>query len=108
MVLASSIESFRAPLDGAARAARATEGDPVHLRGDSVAPLMGENGAYSRFQLIDLGTSEPIAEVGTDFQLAEAGRTDDLLTAAAAADFVILDLLDQERTLGYAVTDGWD
>ena len=107
VVLASSIESFRAPLDGAARAARATEGDPDTFEA-IVAPLMGENSVYSRFQLIDLGTSEPIAEVGTDFQLAEAGRTDDLLTAAAAADFVILDLLDQERTLGYTVTDGPD
>jgi serine phosphatase RsbU (regulator of sigma subunit) len=104
--LSLSIGEITGPLNGAALAAAATDGDPRTFERIVTPLLTTEVPGYRSFTLYDLASSEDMASVGAEPELVGSGAVEDLLSRARATPFVVVDLLQQPaRGLGYAVTD---
>jgi serine phosphatase RsbU (regulator of sigma subunit) len=108
--LTISIGQVRSPLEGAARAAAATGGDPAVFE-RIVTPLMDGDAGYRSIVLYDLEDSTVVDRIGPTTRLAGTGgsadvdRSTTMLEAARSEPFVVVNLLDQERTLGFATGD---
>lgn len=107
-VLSVSIGEVRGPLEGAARAARTTHGDPDSLD-DMVAPLMADTGVYASFALFDIDSTTPVARLGSTLRLLEhdPDGVEAVFDRVRRNPFVVVDLLDvaEGRTLGFAAVD---
>lgn len=107
-VLAVAIEQVRTPLDGVLRASAAMDGDADTFTRVAV-PLLGPGSVYERMALFASDSTEAIATVGDgDLRLGHDSPIDVdlLLTRTRSEPFVVVDLLADNRTLGYAVADG--
>jgi Stage II sporulation protein E (SpoIIE) len=104
-VLTVAIGQQRAALDALARAAASTDADPALFLGVA-GPLVGPAGPFARIALFRPGTTTATASVG-DGPLRLDGRPGALaaLVAAPASGLRVVDLVDEARTVGYAVAD---
>lgn len=103
-LLDQAIGQVRGPLQGVARGAGVTDGDPTTF-GALAGPLVGGQGPFARVLLLAPPSTTPIASVGAGDAVV-LGRPA-LLDAVVRADgpaFATVDLLDA-RTIGYAVVD---
>src|SRR5262249_33254457 len=105
-VLTVSIAQVQAPLEGAVRAAAATNGDPTTFA-RVAAPLLTKEGGYRSVTLYRPSSPQPRAQLGDAPRLGAGGESavQDVLARTAEHDVVIVDLLQPTRTLGYAVRD---
>ncbi|MET0578208.1 MAG: PP2C family protein-serine/threonine phosphatase [Ilumatobacteraceae bacterium] len=110
-----SIAEVRAPLEGAARAAAATDGDPEVFQ-RMVTPLTTGDAGYRTVALYDLTDGGVVEQIGPPTRLATGGpaaaggtdTADGMLESSRTEPFVVVDLLDQTRTLGFAAGDDPD
>jgi serine phosphatase RsbU (regulator of sigma subunit) len=104
-VLTTSIGQVQAPLQGAARAAAATDGDATVFE-RIATPLLSGTNPYSSVLLIDTAGSRVVDRLGSEPRvLADPSGLTSLVDAARRAPFVVVNLLGQDRTLGYAAGD---
>ncbi|MBI5087568.1 MAG: hypothetical protein HZB15_01490, partial [Actinobacteria bacterium] len=103
--LAISVGQIRAPLNAAATLARVTEGDAAAFQ-DAMSTYVGEEQSFTGAALFAIDSTTPIATLGT-IGLGEADqrRLDEVLTAAEADPFIVVDLLANGRRLGYGAVD---
>jgi serine phosphatase RsbU (regulator of sigma subunit) len=106
--LSLSIIQVQAPLAGAAEAAAATDGDPdVFER--IATPLVADGGGYRSVVLYDLQDSRLVERVGPPTRLDSgtdgAAASAAMLEAAGEAPFVVVGLLEDDRTIGFAAND---
>ncbi|MET0325785.1 MAG: PP2C family protein-serine/threonine phosphatase [Ilumatobacteraceae bacterium] len=113
--LTFSIAQVQAPLQGAARTAAATGGEPEVFE-RIVTPLTVGDAGYRTVELYDLAAGRVVDRIGPSTRLSTgrpgdaggADGSDRMLAAAGVEPFVVVDLLDQTRTLGFAVADDPD
>jgi serine phosphatase RsbU (regulator of sigma subunit) len=106
-VLAVAVAQIEAPLTTTARAMQASDGD-AGLLATMAAPLLAPPTPYRSVELFELGSTTPVAAVGPPSTLASSAERDiaAVLDRASRADpMAIVDLLDRQRTLGFAVVD---
>jgi serine phosphatase RsbU (regulator of sigma subunit) len=105
-LLSVSVGQTQAPLIGAAGTAAATDGNRVVF--DRItAPLLSGATPYSTILLIDAQSGQVVDQQGVPPQLLAAGPAalPPVLDRAHQNAFVVVDLLDRNRTLGYAAPD---
>jgi serine phosphatase RsbU (regulator of sigma subunit) len=100
-----TVSQLRTPLTAAATLAEITDGDPEAFA-LAMEPYVGVDRSYASAVLYEIESAAGLATVGDPVDLGTAGeaQVDQLLTAARSEDFVIVDLLQGERHLGYAVS----
>jgi serine phosphatase RsbU (regulator of sigma subunit) len=108
----SVVGNFRAPLDAAATVAAITDGDPASFA-EAIENSVGSEAAFDWAALYRVGTDAPLASIGEIPSDVTPPSVDSLLAAVQAAQadpnvgaFIVVDLLDDGRRLGYAVADG--
>lgn len=106
-VLTLSAVSIETPLRAAARIAALTGGD-VEAFESSMEQFVGDGERFQSAVLYRLDRGEPVASVGEPILLGTGGETptvDAVLESLTTAPFVVVDLLQFDRHLGYAVAD---
>ena len=108
-VLEVSVANIKTPLDGAAMVARVTDGDPDDFA-MSLEDRVGIDSQFTAVGLFRIGSDRAVATIGDQLALEGEGTAaiEQLVRSAAETPFVIVDLLDRGRTLGYAVVDDPD
>jgi serine phosphatase RsbU (regulator of sigma subunit) len=110
-LLSISVGQVRAPLDTAANGARVTDGDPDFFVSSLEGRVGDEAGTtFSAAALYRIGSSEELAAIGDPLELPADGPNSiaTLVHTAATEPFIVIDLLSNERRLGYAVVDDPD
>ncbi len=105
-----SVSQIRLPLDAAAKLATATKGDPGSLT-TALGPVVGSGKTFTSAALYPIGSTTPVAQVGTPVAMPATGTSSAaaMLQRAASEPFVVVDLLGgTQRRLGYAVADSAD
>ncbi len=105
-VLGTSVSNIRAPLDAAATLASVTDGDPEYFA-QALDEQVGGEGTFTSAALYRIGSGEQLASLGAPLELPAEGVVSiaTLVETAASEPFMVIDLLDHERRLGYAVVD---
>jgi serine phosphatase RsbU (regulator of sigma subunit) len=104
-VLTVSVGQIRTPLAAAATLAQVTEGDPAAFR-QALTDYVGPDKAFTGAALFAIDSSTPITTLGTvGLREEDERRLDQVLTAAEAQPFIVVDLLANDRRLGYGVAD---
>ena len=107
-LLQVAVAQIEAPLATSVRAMRAAEGDG-DLFAAMAEPLLTQQSPYRSVELYEIAATTPVAQVGPESTLAarRAAEIGSVLDRAAQAErMTIVDLLDPQRTLGFAVVDG--
>lgn len=103
--LAITIEQLRTPLESVATTVSVVGDDPLafdRLARSLLVPAAG----YDRAALFRLDEGEPTSVIGDPLVIGNhPEQLADLLRRAPTNSFLIVDLLHDERTLGYAVVD---
>jgi serine phosphatase RsbU (regulator of sigma subunit) len=104
-VLSVAVGQIQTPLNAAATLAQVTDGDPAAFQ-QAMASYVGEDGSFTSAALYSIDSTTPIVTIGS-VSLGERGVVglDQVLATAREEPFVIVDLLDRGRRLGYGVTD---
>jgi serine phosphatase RsbU (regulator of sigma subunit) len=103
--LTVSVGQVRAPLNAAATLAAVTDGD-AHAFQEAMTTYVGDELSFTGAALFAIDSPTPLATLGTiGLGADDERRLNDLLTAAEAAPFVVVDLLANGRRLGYGVVD---
>ncbi|MCU1359007.1 MAG: putative serine/threonine protein phosphatase [Ilumatobacteraceae bacterium] len=107
--LAVSVGQIKTPLSAAATLAQITDGDAAAFQ-QAMNDYVGEGKSFTSAALYAIDSTEPIVTVGAPIGLHEGDeqRVQALLAAAQKQPFVVVDLLDRGRRLGYGVADSSD
>jgi serine phosphatase RsbU (regulator of sigma subunit) len=104
-VLTVSVGQIRAPLNAAATLAEVTNGDPSAFQ-DAMSSYVGAEQSFTGAALFAIDSTAPLATLGSvGIGDDDERRLGELLTAAEAEPFVVVDLLASGRRLGYGVVD---
>ena len=99
-VLSVSVGQIRTPLDAAATLAQVTDGDPEAFE-QAMQAYVGEEQSFSAAALYAIDSTTPIATIGSiSLNPSDEAQLAEVLAAARATPFVIVDLLDSGRRLG--------
>lgn len=106
-VLTVAVTQTQAPLETTARAVRATSGDATTFAA-MTEPLLDGLMPYRSVDVLTDGSTTPLLSAGAPSVLAAGGQAQVAALVSRASngpEMVIVDLLDQRRTLGFAVVD---
>lgn len=103
-VLEVAVSQIRTPIDASAQVARITNGDPEAFA-RPLANTLGEGRLFSSAVLFRVGSPDPIAVAGQPPALLGQPADARARLVSGSEPFMIVDLLEADRRLGYAVTD---